>query len=121
MSRISIRIGKSSSDKHCLSLSKEEEFIFFVTYATSKILKYEQNENEIYISLIFLNEILKEIPDKQFGKIWQNIFNIFKSKMIFKTVNEDNIFDYSSTNFLLSKVASKPNSFVFFAFVSKNV
>ena len=83
--------------------TQEEEFIFFVTYATSKILKYEQNENEIYISLIFLNEILKEIPDKQFGKIWPNIFNIFKSKMIFKTVNEDNIFEILFINFFLTE------------------
>ena len=83
---------------------QEEEFIFFVTYATSKILKYEQNENEIYISLIFLNEILKEIPDKQFGKIWPNIFNIFKSKMIFKTINEDNIFEILFINFFLTEI-----------------
>ena len=34
--------------------TQEEEFIFFVTYATSKILQYEKNESEIYISLIFL-------------------------------------------------------------------
>ena len=86
--------------------TQEEEFIFFVTYATSRIL---QNENEskneeIFIGLIFLNEILKNIPDKQFGKIWPNIFNIFKSKMQFKTTNEENIFDILYTNFFLSQI-----------------
>ena len=84
--------------------TQEEEFIFFVTYATSQILKYEQNENEIFISLIFLNEILKDIPEKQFGKIWPNIFNIFKSKMVFKAVNEENIFEILFTNFFLTQI-----------------
>ena len=84
--------------------NQEEEFIFFVTYATSKILKYEQNETEIFISLIFLNEILKQIPEKQFGKIWPNIFNIFKSKMLFKSVNEENIFEILFINFFLTKI-----------------
>ena len=84
--------------------TQEEEFIFFVTYATSKILQYEQNENEIYISLIFLKEILKEIPDKQFGKIWPNLFNILKSKMLFKTVNEENIFEILFINFFLTQI-----------------
>ena len=83
---------------------QEEEFIFFVTYATSKILQYEQNDSEIYISLIFLNEILKKIPDKQFGKIWPNIFNIFKTKMVFKEVNEDNIFQILFINFFLTQI-----------------
>ena len=84
--------------------TQEEEFIFFVTYATSKILQYEKNESEIYISLIFLNEILKKIPDKQFGKIWPNIFNIFKTKMVFKEVNEDNIFQILFINFFLTQI-----------------
>ena len=84
--------------------TQEEEFIFFVTYATSKILQYEKNESEIYISLIFLNEILKNIPDKQFGKIWPNIFNIFKTKMVFKEVNEENIFEILFINFFLTQI-----------------
>ena len=83
--------------------TQEEEFIFFVTYATSKILEY-QDQNEIYISLIFLNEILKNIPEKQFGKIWPNIFNIFKTKMKFKEVNEDNIFEILFVNFFLTHI-----------------
>ena len=83
---------------------QEEEFIFFVTYATSKILQYEQNEDEIFISIIFLNEILKDIPEKQFGKIWPNIFNIFKSKMVFKTVSEENIFEILFINLFLTEI-----------------
>ena len=84
--------------------TQEEEFIFFVTYATSKILKSDQNKNDIYISLIFLNEILKKIPDKQFGKICPNIFNIFKSKMNFKTTNEENIFEILFVNYFLTQI-----------------
>ena len=84
--------------------TQEEEFIFFVTYATSKILQYSENESDIYISIIFLNEILKQIPEKQFGKIWPNIFNIFKSKMIFKSVNEENIFEILFINFFLTQI-----------------
>ena len=82
---------------------QEEEFIFFVTYATSKILEY-QDQYEIYISLIFLNEILKNIPEKQFGKIWPNIFNIFKTKMQFSKVNEDNIFEVLFFNYFLTQI-----------------
>ena len=82
---------------------QEEEFIFFVTYATSKILEYE-DQKEIYISLIFLNEILKNIPEKQFDKIWPNIFNIFKTKMQFKKVNEDNIFEILFFNYFLTQI-----------------
>ena len=83
--------------------SQEEEFIFFVTYATSKILEYE-DQNEIYISLIFLNEILKNIPEKQFGKIWPNIFNIFKTKMDFNQVNDENIFEILFFNYFLTQI-----------------
>ena len=83
--------------------TQEEEFIFFVTYTTSKILEYK-NDNEIYISLIFLNEILKNIPEKQFGKIWPNIFNIFKSKMQFNEVNEENIFEILFVNYFLTQI-----------------
>ena len=82
---------------------QEEEFIFFVTYATSKILEYE-DQKEIYISLIFLNEILKNIPEKQFGKIWPNIFNIFKTKMKFNKINEDNIFLILFLNYFLTQI-----------------
>ena len=82
---------------------QEEEFIFFVTYATSKILEYE-DQKAIYIGLIFLNEILKNIPEKQFGKIWPNIFNIFKTKMQFSKVNEDNIFEILFFNFFLTQI-----------------
>jgi hypothetical protein len=84
--------------------TQEEEFIFFVTYATSKILQYSENESDIYISIIFLNEILKQIPEKQFGKIWPNIFNIFKSKMTFKSANEENIFEILFINFFLTQI-----------------
>ena len=83
--------------------TQEEEFIFFVTYTTSKILGYE-NDNQIYISLIFLNEILKNIPEKQFGKIWPNIFNIFKTKMKFNEVNEDNTFEILFVNYFLTQI-----------------
>ena len=83
--------------------TQEEEFIFFVTYATTKILEYE-DQKEIYIGLIFLNEILKNIPEKQFGKIWPNIFNIFKTKMQFGKVNEDNIFEILFFNFFLTQI-----------------
>ena len=83
--------------------TQEEEFIFFVTYATSKILEY-QDQNEIYISLIFLNEILKNIPEKQFDKIWPNIFNIFKSKIKFEQINEDNIFEILFFNYFLTQI-----------------
>ena len=82
---------------------QEEEFIFFVTYATNKILEY-QGQNEKYISLIFLNEILKNIPEKQFGKIWPNLFNIFKTKMKFNKVNEDNIFEILFFNYFLTQI-----------------
>ena len=85
---------------------QEEEFIFFVTFAASKILEY-QNENEIFISLIFLNEILKDISDNQFGKIWPNLFNIFKSKMEFKKVDDDNIFEILFVNFFLTQIVNK--------------
>ena len=83
--------------------TQEEEFIFFVTYATSKILEYE-DQKEIYTGLIFLNEILKNIPEKQFGKIWPNIFNIFKTKMQFSKINEDNIFEILFFNFFLTQI-----------------
>ena len=83
---------------------QEEEFIFFVTYATSKILQYSENDSDIYIGIIFLNEILKQIPEKQFGKIWPNIFNIFKSKMTFKSANEENIFEILFINFFLTHI-----------------
>ena len=85
---------------------QEEEFIFFVTFAASKILEY-QNENEIFISLIFLNEILKDISDNQFGKIWPNLFNIFKSKMEFKKVDDDNIFETLFVNYFLTQIVKK--------------
>ena len=83
--------------------TQEEEFIFFVTYTTSKIIGYE-NDNEIYISLIFLNEILKNIPEKQFGKIWPNIFNIFKTKMKFSEINEENTFEILFVNYFLTQI-----------------
>ena len=67
-------------------------------------MQYSENESDIYISIIFLNEILKQIPEKQFGKIWPNIFNIFKSKMIFKSVNEENIFEILFINFFLTQI-----------------
>ena len=83
--------------------TQEEEFIFFVTFSTSKIMEY-QDQNEIYISLIFLNEILKNIPEKQFGKIWPNIFEIFKTKIQFKEVKDENIFEILFLNYFLTQI-----------------
>ena len=83
--------------------TQEEEFIFFVTFSTSKIMEY-QDQTEIYISLIFLNEILKNIPEKQFGKIWPNIFEIFKTKIQFKEVKDENIFEILFLNYFLTQI-----------------
>ena len=74
--------------------NQDEEFIFFVSLAASKILDY--NKAEHYYSLIFLNEILNEnLNEKEFIKIWQNLFNIFTNKLEFKHIfdKEENLFE----------------------------
>ena len=83
--------------------SQEEEFIFFVTYATNKILE-NKVQNSFFTSLIFLKEILMNVQEKQFGKIWPNIFNIFKTKMNFKNLEEDNIFEVLFSNYYLTEI-----------------
>lgn len=85
---------------------EEEEFIFFVTLAASKILDY-QNKKEVYISLIFLKEILNDTSQKNFIKIWQNLYQIFKSKMEFKAENEESLFDTLYINFFLHSILIK--------------
>ena len=85
----------------------EEEFIFFVTLSASKILDY-QNKNEFYFSLLFLKEILKNISQNNFIKIWPTLYNIFKSKMEFKKDNEEDfLFDILYTNFFLHQIVAQ--------------
>jgi len=89
--------------------NQDEEFIFFVTLAASKILELN-SKGEHYYSLIFLNEILdKDLSEKEFMKIWQNLFNIFKSKMEFKRVFDkvENIFDLLFANHFLYEVITR--------------
>lgn len=89
--------------------NQDEEFIFFVTLAASKILDF-QSKTEFYFSLIFLNEILdSKLPEKEFMKIWQNLFNIFRSKLEFKLIfdKEENLFDILYTNYFLSEIMTR--------------
>jgi len=86
--------------------NQDEEFIFFVTLAASKILDYN-NKAEHYYSLIFLNEILNEnLNEKEFIKIWQNLFNIFMNKMEFKHIfeKEENLFELLFFNFFFNLI-----------------
>ena len=86
--------------------SQDEEFIFFITFSASKIIEF-QNKNELYISIIFLKEMLKNISQKSFIKIWPNLYNIFKSRMEFKKENEDNLFDMLYINYFLHQIISQ--------------
>lgn len=87
--------------------SDEEKFIFFVNLSASKILDFK-TKNEFYFSLVFLKEILKNISQNSFIKIWPNLYNIFKDKMEFKKEeNEDFLFDMLYTNFYLHQILSQ--------------
>jgi len=86
--------------------NQDEEFIFFVSLAASKILDYN-SKAEHYYSLIFLNEILNEnLNEKEFIKIWQNLFNIFINKMEFKHLfdKEENLFEILFFNFFFNLI-----------------
>ncbi len=86
--------------------SEDEEFIFFITFSASKIVEF-QNKNELYISIIFLKEMLKNISQKSFIKIWPNLYYIFKSRMEFKKETEDNLFDMLYINYFLHQIISQ--------------
>lgn len=86
--------------------NQDEEFIFFVSLAASKILDYNKKA-ENYYSLIFLNEILNEnLKEKEFLKIWQNLFNIFINKMEFKHIfdKEENLFEILFFNYFFNSL-----------------
>jgi hypothetical protein len=86
--------------------NQEEEFIFFVSLAASKILDFNLKA-EHYYSLIFLNEILDfTLKEKEFIKIWQNLFNIFLNKLEFKHLfdKEENLFDIFYINHFLYEI-----------------
>lgn len=57
--------------------------------------------------MIFLNEILNEnLNEKEFIKIWQNLFNIFINKMEFKHLfdREENLFEILFFNFFFNLI-----------------
>ncbi len=86
--------------------NQDEEFIFFVSLAASKILDYN-SKGEHYYSLIFLNEILNEnLNEKEFIKIWQNLYNIFINKMEFKHIfdKEENLFEILFFNYFFNLI-----------------
>jgi hypothetical protein len=89
--------------------SQEEEFIFFVNLASSKILNYT-NKTEYYYSLIFLNEILDPgLKEKEFIIIWRSLFNIFFNNMEFKHIfdKEENLFDILFMNNFMYEIMSR--------------
>jgi hypothetical protein len=86
--------------------NEDEEFIFFVSLAASKILD-NNKKTERYYSLIFLNEILNEnLKEKEFLKIWPNLFNIFINKMEFKHIfdKEENLFEILFFNYFFNLI-----------------
>jgi hypothetical protein len=89
--------------------SQEEEFIFFVNLASSKIINYS-NKTEYYYSLIFLNEILDPgLKEKEFIIIWRSLFNIFFNNMEFKHIfdKEENLFDIFFMNNFMYEIMSR--------------
>jgi hypothetical protein len=89
--------------------SQEEEFIFFVNLASSKILNFS-NKTEYYYSLIFLNEILgTNLKEKEFIIIWRSLFNIFFNNMEFKHIfdKEENLFDILFMNNFMYEIMSR--------------
>lgn len=112
--KISDALTANNSDEDFFELKRileiirtqDEEFIFFVSLAASKILDYN-SKAEHYYSLIFLNEILNEnLNEKEFMKIWQNLFNIFINKMEFKHIfdKEENLFEILFFNYFFNLI-----------------
>jgi len=92
--------------------TQDEEFIFFSTWASSKIINFN-TKTEFYFSLIFLNEIL-DVNERKFAKVWPNLLNIIKDKMDSKSIfdNTTNIFDYLFINHVLNEIMSKYSNFI---------
>jgi hypothetical protein len=89
--------------------SQEEEFIFFVNLASSKIINYV-NKTEYYYSLVFLNEILdKNLKEKEFIIIWRSLYNIFFNNLEFKHIfdKEENLFDILFINYIMYEIMSR--------------
>ena len=92
--------------------TQDEEFIFFSTWASSKIINFN-TKTEFYFSLIFLNEIL-DVNERKFAKVWPNLLKIIKDKMDSKSIfdNTTNIFDYLFINHVLNEIMSKYSNFI---------
>lgn len=83
--------------------NQEEEFLFFVHLAASKIPD-DNVKAEHYYSLIFLNELLdSNTKPKDFLTNWQNLYNIYYNKMEFKHLfdKEENLFDILFINYFM--------------------
>lgn len=95
-------------------VSQEEEFLFFVHLAASKIPDDNQKA-EHYYSLVFLNELLNEnTSEKEFTTNWQNLFNIFYNKMDFKHLfdKEENLFDIMYINYFMYEIIIRFYKFI---------
>lgn len=127
------KISKSSSSSeinihNILSVirSKEEDFLFFLNLASLKILEYKEF-NEMFYSIIFLNEIIMEdLDEKEFLKIWHNLLNILHNKLDIKEnfgEKENNVFEIVLINDLVTTIIAKHITYIesedYFYFLEK--
>lgn len=92
--------------------TQDEEFIFFTSWASSKILNFN-SKTEFYFSLIFLNELL-DVAERKFAKVWPNLLNIIKDKLDSKKVfdNDVKVFDFLFVTYIINEIMHKYSNII---------